>query len=72
MIEATGKVAEKLVSGFTGAPALLLIVVLNVAMLGLGAWGLIAIAKLSAQGRTEVTSLLQACLSDSRDRQPHP
>lgn len=63
VVQATGKVAEKIVNGFSSSPGLLLIVILNIALLGMGAYALVAIARMSAEGRSQIMSVLQACIA---------
>lgn len=70
VVQATGRVAEKIVNGFSSSPAMLLIVILNVALLGMAGYALVSIAKLSAEGRTQITSLLQACIASKEDHTP--
>jgi hypothetical protein len=67
MIEATGKAAEKLVSGFAGSPAMLLVLCLNVAMIGMFGYGLLKIVEISGEGRTQIMSALQACIAGGSD-----
>jgi len=63
MIETTGKVVEKVVGGFAGSPGLLLVAILNVAMIGMCGYALLKIADISAQGRTQIMSVLEACIA---------
>jgi len=69
VVQATGRVAERVINGFTNSPGLLLIVILNIALLGMAGYALIAIARMSSEGRSQIMSVLQACIAE---RQPHP
>jgi len=48
---------------------MLLIVILNVALLGMAGYALISIAKMSSEGRSQIMSVLQACIAE---RSAHP
>jgi hypothetical protein len=67
VIEQTGKAVEKLVGGFAGSPGFLLVAVLNIAMIGMAGYALLAIAKMSVEGRTQITSLLETCIAGGSD-----
>jgi hypothetical protein len=54
------KLAGEVVRGFQGQPALLAIMVLNVMMLGAGAWFLTALAKAQA---ARFDLILKACIT---------
>ena len=58
MTEHLNKLAGEVVRGFQGQPALLAIMVLNLMMLGAGAWFLTSLAKAQA-GRFDL--ILKAC-----------
>ena len=45
IVQAGGRVAESLVSGFAGAPTLLLIVLLNMALFAAGSWFMLTLEK---------------------------
>jgi hypothetical protein len=63
MIETTGKVAEKVVNGLSGSPGMLLVVVLNIIMIGTCGYALVKIAEMSSLGRTQIMSVLEACIA---------
>lgn len=66
--QATGKVVEKLVNGFTGSPGLLLIVILNVCVIGMSGYALLQIIEVSSQSRNQIMSVLEACIAGGSDR----
>jgi len=68
VVQATGKVAERIVNGFSNSPGLLLIVLLNVGLIGMAGYALIAIARMSSEGRTQIMSVLEACIAGQDDR----
>lgn len=68
VIEASGRVAEKAVVGLSTSPGLLLIVILNITMVGMAGYALLRISELSAEGRTQIMSVLEACIAGGSDR----
>ena len=62
LVQATGRVAESLVGSFTGSPALLLIVVLNVAMILTGGYYMLQQDEHRNKIVIEVIGLVRACI----------
>jgi len=65
IVQAGGRVAEGLVSSFTGAPTLLLIVILNITMIIMGGFFLLKQDELQAKNVAEVISLVRACILET-------
>jgi len=68
--QATGKVVEKLVNGFTGSPGLLLVVILNIALIAMTGYALLRITEQASQGRTQIMSVLETCIAGGSDHGP--
>ena len=62
-MQAGGRVAESLVSGFAGAPTLLLIVLLNMALFVAGAWFMLTLEKYRHLERVALGDLLKVCIT---------
>ena len=69
MVQAGGRVAESLVTGFTGAPTLLLIVLLNMALFAAGSWFMLTLEKYRHLERVALGELLKACIAPQRPGQ---
>jgi hypothetical protein len=63
VIETTGKLAEKVVNGFAGSPALLFVAILNIVLIIGAGYAVISVAKMATEGRTQITNLLQTCIA---------
>lgn len=66
VVQATGRVAESVIGGFSGSPALLLIVLLNVAMIVAATYFLLEANKHDYQRAIEVTQLLRSCMDTAK------
>jgi hypothetical protein len=65
IIQAGGRVAENLVSGFQGSPQLLLIVTLNVAMILTGGYYMLQQDKQRNEVVKEVITIVRACILET-------
>ena len=65
LVQAGGRVAESLVSGFNGAPSLLLIVVLNVAMILTGGFYMLRQVEQRNEVVKQVIDLVRACVLET-------
>jgi len=70
MIEATGKAVEKVVNGFTGSPAMLLVVILNIALISMTGYAMLRVTEQASQGRTQIMSVLETCIAGGSDHGP--
>lgn len=61
------RTTDSLVAGFAGAPALLLIVILNVTMLGIFGYAVLQMDRLRNERAAEITGLLRACVNRELD-----
>jgi len=62
LTQATGRAADVLVGGFAGSPALLLIVVLNVAMILTGGYYMLQQDRLRNEVNSQVIGLMEKCI----------
>lgn len=71
VVQASGQVAESIIGGFKGQPALLAIIVLNVLMMGGIFWFLHGVNDAVRQNRDQLMQMISRCLDhDGReDRQ---
>lgn len=70
LVQAGGRVAENIVSGFANTPTLLLIVILNVAMIVAAAYYLAAQETNRINTANQITELLRLCI-DPNARTDH-
>jgi hypothetical protein len=65
MLETGGQVAQAVIGGFAGSPAMLLIVVLNVAMILAAAYFLARLEETRAASIQRIGDLLDKCIGDT-------
>ena len=67
LVQAGGRVAEGIVTGLTGTPVLLLIVLLNIAMIVAAAHFLGKLEDTRAKNALQLTDLFRLCITNARE-----